>query len=120
MSSSAAPLQPSGNGHSRETAQWSHALTGDPNQPAYIVNAVIVASSTWRVCTKAEALFYQDSGYTIWRVVDGRKVVFRRKIDSDPNAAFIDQFMDVVDAERELAAAGFSVAIDEGLMDDGK
>ncbi|KAH6616490.1 hypothetical protein C7974DRAFT_442221 [Boeremia exigua] len=92
-------LPPSGHGHSRETAQWSHALLGKPDQPAYIVHASLSPPVTWRICTKAEALYYQESGYAMWRVFDGRKVVFEKDVMSDSSMPFVDQFVEVVGEE---------------------
>ncbi|KAF2633790.1 hypothetical protein BU25DRAFT_453516 [Macroventuria anomochaeta] len=108
-------LPPFGNGHSRETAQWSFNLTENPGQPAYIVNTTLDPLVKWQTCTKTEAIYYQETGYQIWRVVDSRKVIFRRK-KQDPNAAFSDHFEEVAIAEQDLEAAGVEATRDEGLM----
>lgn len=115
-SSSTSTLPPSGNGTSRERAQWSHALTSNPRQAAYIVEVNLPPPSKWRICTKTEAIYYQETGYQIWRSVDGRKVIFRR-CEEDPNAAFADQLVEIVDAEQELEAVGEMTTHDEGLME---
>ena len=85
-------LTPSGNGQARETAQWSYATTQNPDLVAYIVHTVLDPVVKWCVCTNAEALYFQNSGYQLWRVVDGHKVVFRRKAEHDSNAACATQF----------------------------
>lgn len=62
-------------------------MTSKPDQPAYVVDATLELVVKWRVCTKTEAIYYQETGYKVWRTLDGRKVVFRRR-EQDPDTAF--------------------------------
>ncbi|KAJ4382388.1 hypothetical protein N0V86_002723 [Didymella sp. IMI 355093] len=108
---------PSGTGSSRETAQWSAALTATLNQPSFVAETQLGAVQYHR-CTLDEAKAYKAKNHRVWSDATGR--LWRPAGSEDATGAqpgaFYHLYEGVRNAERVLEDARQEAVQEEGVM----